>query len=504
MSDVLDETTPNPPDLVAENAELQQRVFELEESWDEAAAALLRIRAEDKGWRPLSQVEQQDGFSLDVMKKVGEEAEVQAVGNPLLTRGFALRFDGIFSKHFRVSGNQPPRVQRRLATESVQRVLMVEDAVERNERTLFTKGNLFVAVNQITGQVKRIPFREITNRATDPDDGEVTAYYARSYTRTDFNGVPEPVSEWYPVLEWAEQNPDHPAEIHNHPVNTDWVIVDMRVNVPSGGHWGIPDCFAALPYAWAYSEYIRDASGLLKALNTIAWKIVAKNKKTSEQAGVRMSRAGQKPGGVASMTEGTDLVAMPRAGQVDMNDGVALAAMAAAALQVPVTALLSNAAIGGGFGAVASLDGPTVAMARARQKRWNLFYKRVFRALGLRDLELDFPKITEDPIHRQVASLATGRATGAIWADEYRNAFIEAMSVTPTREAAPPVEEYAQAQNALGFLSAMQGAVASGGTNDPLARQGNVGVAGSLGDIDNTNRDMDTQPGTGSMTGVSD
>lgn len=505
MTEMMNESAPVDQDSVEflreQNAEMGHRLAELEESWDQAAAALLRMRAEDKGWAPLSQIEGTDGFALDTIKRVVQTAEIQCVGNPLLTRGFALRHDGIFSKHFRIKGEQPPRVKRKLAAASIVRILMDPEGIEENERTLYTRGNLFVAYNRTTNTLMRVPIEQIANRATDPDDREVTAYYLRSYTRYDFEGKSEQVTEWYPTVEWWDQGLVKQTQVGQHPVNPDWVMIDMRVNVPASGHWGLPDAFAALPYAWAYSEYVRDASGLLKALNTIAWKVVNKTKAQSQLAGVRLSRAGQKGPGTAVMTEGTELTAMPKAGQVNMDDGLALAAMVASALQVPLTALTSNASIGGGYGSVASLDGPTVAMARARQQRWAAFYGRIFLAMGLKGLSLDFPKITEDPIHRQVSSLATGRATGAIWADEYRSAFLEATDTTALHDDAPPVEEYAQAQNALGFLSAMMGAVADA-ENDPLARQGNVGVAGSLGDVDNTNKQMDTRPGTGSMTGL--
>lgn len=502
MSENVSEVQENEPDLATINQELGWRVAELEEQWDQAAAALLRVRAEDKGWSLWGQVQQDatEGFSLEIIKNVGKEAELQAVGNPLLKRAFELRYQGVFSKMFRLEGQIPPRVKRALSSESVQRVLMDPDAVERNERTLYNRGNFFVAVNRGTREVRRIPLSEITHRATDPDDKEITAYYQRSYSRNEFSGTTSPVVEWYPTIEWLETGTPLESDIASYPVNAEWVMVDLRVNVPSGGHWGVPDCFAALPYAWAYSEYIRDASSLLKALNTIAWKVVGKTKTQAETAGVRLSRAGASAGSTAVMTQDTQLSAMPRSGQVDMNDGVALAAMVASALAVPVTALLNNPGIGGGFGTVASLDGPTVAMARARQNRWAHFYVRVFRAMGLRDLTLDFPKITEDPVHRQVASLATGRATGAIHADEYRNAFLEATDVTPMHDEAPAVEEYAQAQNALGFLQYMNNSAAIDGAQDPLARQGNSGVAGALGEVDGTNRQMDTTPGTGSMT----
>ena len=488
--------------LIAQNAEMQHQLFTLQEEWDEAAAALLRLRTEDEGWNIVGQVNANDGFSLKIMKDVATKAEVQAVGNPLLKSAFDLRFNPIFSRGFEIEvedGDKiKPRFQKKLDVLSVQDTIFSEEGVEAMERTCFNVGNLFVAYNRMTGDMLRLPFAEITNRAVDPDFPSRTAYYQWSHTRTQFDGKTEQVIEWIPVVEWATSGKDTIDEIAQHPVNHDWTIIDMRVNVPSTGHWGIPDAFPALPYAWAYSEYIRDASSLLKALNMIAWKVVGKSKAQAQTAGVAL--AGQrKVAGTAAMTAGTELSAMPKAGQVDMADGRALAGMVASATGVSTSALLSMAD-GTGI-AVQSLDGSTVAMARSRQKRWKNFYKRVFMAMGLDGLSINFPKISEDPIHRQVSSLATGRATGAIHADEFRAAFLEAMSIKPLHTLPPEVEEYAQAQNALGFLNwAEQQARDIDAENDPIARQGNSGVAGRLGEIDNTNRDQDNKAKGGTQT----
>lgn len=479
-------------------AELQMQINVLQESWDEAASAMSRLRAEDAGWGILGQVNTNDGFSLGVLKDVAKKAEIQATGNPLLKSAFELRFNPIFSRGFHLEGDVKPRYKRKLDNPTVQEVLFSDDGYDALERTCFNVGNLFVGYNRVTGDMLRIPFREITNRAVDPDFPARTAYYQWSHTRTDFTGKTQQVVEWLPVVEWFTANKDTVDEIANNPVNHDWIIIDQRVNVPSVGHWGVPDSFPALPYAWAYSEYIRDASSLLKALTTIAWRLVGKSKTQAQAAGVALAGS-RKTGGIAAMTQGTTLDAMPRSGQVNMSDGRALAAMVASATGVSTNALISLTE-GSGL-AVQSLDGPTVAMARSRQKRWITFYERVFAAMGIEDVTINFAKITEDPIHRQISSLATLRATGAIWRDEYRKAGLEAMSIAPMHDDAPDVEEFAQAQNALGFLNWAEAEAARiAGENDPLARQGNSGVAGKLGEIDNTNRDQDSLAGSGTQT----
>lgn len=486
-----------------ELVELRAQVATLEESFEDAASTILQLRNDDEGWNVLGQLRSNDGFARQTILEISRKAEVQAIGNPLLKHGFDLRFHPIFSRAFELNTDDgtaiKPRHQAKIDNATVQEILFSAEGYEQLEKSCFNTGNLFVAYNRITGDMVRIPFRDITNRAVDPNVPSRTAYYQWTHEQLNFDGTTVNIIEWLPVVEWVTAKKDTQNEIAAAPVNHDWTIVDMRVNVPTTGFWGIPDVFSALPYAWAYSEYIRDAASLLKALNKIAWKVVGKSKAQATAAGVQM--AGQrKVGGVAAMTAGTDLAAMPKAGQVNMADGLALASMVASSLGVSTDALITVASSGA---ATPTLDGPTVAMARSRQDRWVRFYERVFEAMNIPALSINFPKITEDPIYRQIASLATARATGAIWADEYREAVQAAMSLDLNHPDAPPVAEYAQAQNALGFLTSLSSAIGSEGSGkaDPLSKQGNAGVAGKLGETDNAGlRKQDNKAKTGTQT----
>lgn len=491
-------------ELVETITEIQYEVQSLREGWDDAGAAMLRLRGEDQGWRLWGSIQNEEtkGFALEVTQQIADQVSLQCTGNPLLKQGFQLRFGNTWGKGVSIDGTIRPRVQKKLDLNSVQRVLWSSEAYESNERALYETGNLIVAIHRTTGESLRIPFDEISEFARNPNDSEDIWYFQRTYSRRELDGRDRSVTEWYPVLEYAERAAAKlPTRIGQNPVNREFVIVDMRVNRPTGGTWGIADAFAAMGYAWAYSEYIRDASSMLKALNTIAWKVVNKNKASAMNAGVRAAGA-KRVGSTAVMTTGEDLVSMPRAGQIDMDDGRALAAMTASALGVPFVALTSDTSTASGYGAVQSLDGPTAANARARQEKWMSFYARVFRALGAKELELNFPTIVEDPTFRRVASLSVGRTTGALFADEYRDAYLEAMNIVASHEGVPDVEEYAGAANALGFIQMMRDAVASdAGGGDPLARQGNSGVDGRLNALvsDNSARDQEAKPGTGSV-----
>jgi hypothetical protein len=296
-----------------------------------------------------------------------------------------------------------------------------------------------MAYRRSTRQFYPIPLREITNIAANPDIKQDTWFIQRTWYETDVTtgaNKNKPTVKWYPVLEYYEKNKTKlPKSIgptgQVAQVDSDVVIIDLKVNKAIGTSYGVPDILAAMPYAWAHAQYIRNATQLLEAMNTIAWKVVAKNKANASTAGGKVSGA-KRAGGTATMTEGTDLVAMPRSGQVDMKDGQTIASYVASALGVSLVALLSDpGAASGSYGAAASLDGPSANTARARQALWKRFYSRIYRAIGLSGVEISFPKISEDPTYRIAQTLALGMAGGALFQDEFRSAFIEATDVHP-------------------------------------------------------------------------
>jgi hypothetical protein len=131
------------------------------------------------------------------------------------------------------------------------------------------------------------------------------------------------------------------------------------------------------------------------------------------------------------MTNDTDLVAMPKAGQVDLGDGDRIASYVAAALGVSLTALLSTAgASGGSYGAEASLEPATMNNVLARQNVWiDGFYRRILAAMGMRDVEVRFRPVVEDPAFRTLQGLTLAVTSGAIFQDELRDKVLEQLDM---------------------------------------------------------------------------
>lgn len=487
----------------------------LQESFQAATEALLSMRQEDVNWLPLYGVDEEDGFTLQNLKDISEKAELQVTGNPLLTNGLRLRQNNVFGRGINfdpVDVKVPQRVQDILDKPGNKSVLFSQEAYERNEREAFVKGNLFMAYRRSTKTYFPIPFKEITNSASNPDLRQDVWYYQRTYKKTNLlTGASENkvTVEWYPVLEKFEDGAEKLADqIAKKPVIDDVVIIDFKVNSTIGTVWGVPDCLPAMPYAWAHAEYIRDASKLLKALSTIAWKVVARSKAQSSDAATK-SKQPRRSGSTAVMTEGTDLVSMPKSGQVDMKDGQAIASYVAAALGVSLVSLLQDAGTASGsYGAAASLDGPSANSARARQALWVSFYQRIYRVVGIKKINVNFPKLSEDPIFRDAQTLALLFSSGAIHQDEFREAALELRDIKSLHDEVPGANIFTKAaQYSLEAVAAEekqeQDQVAGLPTyTAPSAAQtatgkGQATGVGALSDGDNGARDQAAKPGTG-------
>lgn len=515
--------------MLTENApeDLQKQISEvfgankmLQESLDAATAQLVQLRLEDQNWRPLyGRPEDDDTFSLENLKEVAKTAEIQLIGNPLLQNGLRVRTSNVFGKGLAfdpvdAASKVAPRFQDVLDKPANQRVLQSQSAYERNEREIFAKGNLFMAYRKSTKTFFPIPFKEITGHASNPELVEDVWYFQRTWTEFDFvtQRPKDDVSiVWYPVLEHAEEGVNKLIDQIGTParkVDKDVVIIDLRVNNPVGTVWGVPDCLAAMPYAWAHAQYIRNASKLLEALSTIAWKVVARSKANSANAATKMNSP-KRNGSTATMTEGTDLVAMPKAGQVDMKDGQVIASYVAAALGISLVALLQDAgAASGSYGAAASLDGPSANTARSRQALWVTFYERCYRAVGVKSINVNFPKLTEDPIFRSAQTLALAFTSGFLFQDEARDATLELLDIKSQHDGVPDANIFTKAaQYSLEAIAAeekQEKAQIDGSPTYKAPTQAQLATGtgqatgvGSLSNGDNSTRDQAAKPGTG-------
>src|SRR5690554_7404357 len=93
--------------------------------------------------------------------------------------------------------------------------------------------------------------------------------------------------------------------------------------------------------------------------------------------------------------------------------------MIAAGLEIPLPMLTSDP--GSGNRATAeTLDTPTNTAMEARQQLMDDALRRVLRALGVGEVELDWPPVSEDPLHRLIQAYDMAGRTGVLFPQEWR------------------------------------------------------------------------------------
>ena len=480
-------TSPESEKLLKEIQELSQNNEILSESYSALARATLDF--DEKGWAPLNQYTD-TGMDLADVKVVSRNARRQTASNPILKRGSTLRASYVFGRGFKMSqAGSPlaPRFQKIIEDPINQQVLFSEAACKKNERALFTDGNFFVRYDKRNRRFSRVPLDEIAGWATDPDDPEIIRYYLREYQ------VREPVTDpyntylaetrkvWYPLDYVA--NPV--ARINDIPVDRNFVMIDSKSNDETGSLWGLPDALPALPWSWAYSEYLKDGSKMLKALSRIAWQV--KSKTTKGGTNISSKLVSNKEVAATAVTgSDIDISAMPRNNSVDLATGEPLAAMAATAMEVSTNAILAE---GGNDSQI--LDQSTLNAAYARQGNWQDFFLRVLRVLGVPDAGVTFNNIIVDPAYRTIQSLGQAWMTGLFDAEIMQDAMAEQLGI----EAPGTVPSGVLVPNNEGSFANTGSTVGAGNPNNIASGQGNSGAGvDDLSDGDNNLRDLQNNP----------
>lgn len=466
----------------------------LAESYSAMARATLEF--DEVGWTSVNSLKT-TGVDLKDVQTISDNARQQMNSNPLLKRGAALRASYVFGRGFKMSSNNkplPPRYKAIVDDPINQQVLFSEDACKKNEKIIFTSGNFFVRYDLRKRQWGRIPIDEIVGWTTDNDDTDIIKYILRQYTRVvsvdaSGNQKTELVKVWYPM----DYTSNPVASISGVRVDRNFVVVDHRENNDTGSVWGLPDCLPALPWAWAYSEYLKDGSKLLKALSSIAWQVKSKTAKGVSNASAKLLNNRQV---AATAVTGSDveLSAMPRNNAVDLGTGRPLAAMAATAMEVSVDALLSGSA-STALGTQV-LDQSTLNAAYGRQGNWEAFFTRVLRVMGVPEPSVKFNKIIVDPSYRNVQSLGQAWMTGLFDPNVIRDAYAEELAIeTPGEIPDGVLIPNNENSNASQGANTRPGSDITGNQTNVATSQGNSGAGvGDLTNSDNTLRDIQNLP----------
>lgn len=332
-------------------------------------------------------------FTAEGLRQLRAICVLYAIKNPLIKRGLALRAAYVWARGITINARSDGA--KSASEQDVQAVIAAFLSNAGNKESFTgsqaraeiefggfgTAGEIYLALFTLpttgTVQVRRFSADEIENILSNPQDQTQPWYYYRCYYVADGHGGYSVQYAYYPALNYR---PDfRPTSIGGVPVRWDAPVLHVAVNRPDMWRRGIPDAYAAVDWAKAYKIFLEDWATLMRALAQYAYqtnvppdKVASMRRKlarpvegkTGEEAAPRAGRTAVLPPEVA-------LQAVSKTGATfDSESGRPLAAMVAAALEVPVTMLLADPGAAGNRATAETLDQPTELPMELRRQLW--------------------------------------------------------------------------------------------------------------------------------------
>lgn len=414
----------------------------LNEAYSDTAQAMLR--SEDLGWQKLgvgggdlSQI------TLHEAKEVSKRLHGYMESNPLLSRGREVRASYLFSSKYEIGteGAETKISKQQLNiinSKKNQEAVFGMEALERLESERYAAGQLFVLFDRGTKEFQHISFQEIGDIIYNPDDSSEIWYVRRDWTAT-IVGAGENTQQvtnevYYPASTYTPPRGGFAKVIRGKRVDdTKRMIVD-RVNVQAGSNLGIPDSFAAAPWALAYSSYLSDGSKVLAALAEWAWLVKPKKRNPAERAAatVRSER-----GVAGTLFTDMDVQSLPTSNAIDLNTGRPLAAQVASALGISIVLLLADPGQSGAYGTAQTLSDPNRRTMEARRERNTSFLIECLSLLGVKDPTVLWPKMSPGSDDEESDIVLKAWGSGMFEVDEIRPRLAELAHITILHEEAP-------------------------------------------------------------------
>lgn len=440
-------------------------------AFSDTADALTRasFMKEDVGWYDPSG-RASDLVPLSVIKEHSIRSRRLATYNTIVKRGINIR-----NAYMWTDVPEPRKIAKR-AAERLDAVLLGREARVRDEAAFNTDGMVIYRVSP-GGNVAPVPITRVQGIARAEDALEEADIHALLITPVPLE---DPSRATLPDPEWVILDGKPRVDVVDqggYKTNKTDVLVIATVNRLAGEQWGKPDLMGAVYWAQAYKEYLEAGHVLAKALARVAFKV--KSTTTAQQQAVidKMSTL-QGTGATASLGADQDLLAVSKAGAgIEFSAGTPLAAMVAAALDVPLSVLLTDGSAGGRQGAETALEEPTFKALELRRQVHKDLVRRVLRAAGFKT-EVDLAPLSNDLIQRWGQVVTLGLQNGILHRVEARELFLRRFAPVNAK----PVSSLPDWED----LSAPQPQLDN--PEDQGKDDGNTGV-GPLSDGTNSSRD---------------
>ena len=373
-------TEPNPKLTVAmlaeelriDRANFQERIAELE------------LELEDRGWTRLAG-DYQKQWTRDALRKICDESFLFRMKNPLIRRAVLTQANYVFGQGVTVKAAHPvvdEVVQTFMKDKKNQKVFTSIPSMVKAESDLWVTANLFfVFFKNREGDVRMstIPFDEIHDTVTAPQDRNETRYYLRQWTPKGQTTQ----KQYYPALDY---NPDQKPPTYNaHKINWDTPVFHVKVNVVLEQKFGTSEIYASQDWARAYNKFLSDWSTIVRSYARFAWALTKKTGSAGRLAAKnlldsKISSDQYQPAPATGATiitgEDTKMAPIRTAGATtSAEDGRRLLLMVCADTGLPET-FFGDASVGS-LATARSLNRPTELGFSLRQRMWEIVIETI-------------------------------------------------------------------------------------------------------------------------------
>lgn len=392
---------------------IERRVSEALGSYSRGMSrAVSMLAREDVGW--VGADSQRDAVPLPVIKEHSQRARHLVAYNPLVKRGITIRNAYMWY-------DMPEVVTRSALSDTVQEDLLSRDARVRDESALCTDGAVIYLVSKSKKIARPVPLSRVAGVARSEDSGFEGDIHAFLINEVKNDPTIENKPKWFCVHGKSPALPDD-----THEVDREWTVVYAMVNRQIGEIWGKPDLMGAVYWAKAYKEYLEAAYTMSRALARIAFKVQAPTQR-QQQAVIQQMSGLQGVGGTATFGAGQELSAVSKAGAgIEFSAGTPLASMVSAALDVPLSVLLTDGSAGGRQGAETALEEPTFKAFEARRHLHVSIISRVLDAMGVSH-EITMVPLASELIQRWAQTITLGITNGMLHQVEARQLFLDRL-----------------------------------------------------------------------------
>lgn len=428
-------------ELVSERAHRLALQFE-GERMDESIREL-SLYLEDLNWIPLGGWENNNGFTLDIIKEQSDRIRALLAVNPTIKKAVNARVGYIWGRGCTFEGEGIVRMQNNPYNK---RLVFDDNAKWKLEAQLATDGNIWTVRDLSSDELMNLPIQKISGWVLDENDQSRVLYWLYTdtvVTKNFSNGVESTkyIKVFYPAHDNTRQMP---KSIDGIPVDSRKRVVHLAANRQEGWILGLPDIMAAMFWAKAHKELFESGTTYVKAQGKFASKVVSKTTAGAQSAAARIAEAPRRDpnsgevldaGGTAVLSGGMDMQLMGKmTGGVDFESFDPVAGLIAVGLGIPRDVITGKSAT-----EEVSLEQTTVDEMKLRQKLWSWYFTSLFG--DNRKVKVVWPKIRTEPEYRRIQSVEISNKSNTLHPEELRQLTLEGYGLEGDPKDLPDIKE---------------------------------------------------------------